>query len=476
MVRTRHIPPALQSESGTIYKQAAVSVAVGYPAPYSVGASSLGFQWVYKLLNAIPEVACARFFMPERGLPDGVVALETGRPVADMEAVLFSVACEQELMNIAALLKGMGLPPLAADRDDIHPPVIMGGPLTTVDPRLLAPFADVVATGASDALIAPLGEALIESDGRKQRFLDMLRDVHAGLFVPDGGVLSFPDLSIPPPRPAAAATWSPLAEFRNLFLVEATRGCRRGCAFCTMSRGAANTPAFHAFPVSDILEAVPDEAPGVGLVGAAVTDHPEIERIVALLSEKGKRVSLSSIRADRLTLSLAEMLREGGGRTVTLAADGASERLRRKVKKGILEKHLTGAVAIAREAGFQSLKIYSMVGLPDETPDDIVEYARLLTELSRCLKVSTTVQAFVPKPSTPLAGQPMTELKEITGRLNLLRRETRGRVKVLPTSPKWSWVDWKIAHSKEKGARIAIDALLAGGGFAAWKKAIERRC
>jgi radical SAM superfamily enzyme YgiQ (UPF0313 family) len=466
----------LGNERGTLFKHGAVSVALGYPAPYRVGVSSLGFQSVYRALNAVSEVACSRFFAPD-GAPQKILTtLETGRAVADMHAVLFSVAYEQELLELVSLFRAMGLAPLAAHRRPADPVVIMGGPLTTVDPRLLFPFADVVATGGADHLFAPLGEALVRSNGDKPFLLASIANRYPGLYVTSLGPFSAetPSPAVSPETPAAAVTWSPDAEFRNLFLVEATRGCRRGCAFCTLSRHSANTPPFHAFSVDQIVRAVPEDAPGVGLVGAAVTDHPEIERLTAILLEKGKRVSLSSIRADRLTLGLATTLRQGGGRTLTLAADGASERLRRRVRKGIREQHLIDAVAIAREAGFQSLKLYAMVGLPGEEASDIDEYAALLVALSRSLKVSTTVQAFVPKPNTPLAHEPMTELRGLMDRLDRLRRLTKGKVNVLPTSPKWSYVDWKIAHAGEKAALMAIDAEAAGGGFAAWKRAVER--
>jgi radical SAM superfamily enzyme YgiQ (UPF0313 family) len=475
MARRFPISSPLDSEHGTIFKQGAVSVSLGYPAPYRVGVSSLGFQLIYKRLNNVPGLACTRFFMPEQGMPSRVAALESDRPVSNMQGILFSVACEQELFNIVALLSGMGLSPLASERRESDPPVIIGGPLTMIDPLLPAPFADVVVSGTADHLIDFIGTFLVETRGEKRALLASLESRHTPPDLSKGKCIHLtqsPELI--PDEPASAVTWSPEAEFRNLFLVEATRGCRRRCAFCTMSRSAAHALPFHPYPVAQVLEAIPEEAPGVGLVGAAVTDHPEIERIVALISEKGQRVSLSSIRADRLTLTLARLLRQGGGRTITLAADGASERVRKRVRKGILETHLIEAVERAREAGFQALKIYSMVGLPGEEDADIVEYAKLLVRLSRALKVSTTVQAFVPKPATPLAQYPMTDIRVIADRLALLKRQTKGRVRVLPTSPKWSWVDWRIAHAREKAALVAISAFKKGGKYAAWKHAIAR--
>ena len=466
----------LGAEIGTIVKHGASAGAVGYPASYRVGASSLGAQFVYKSLNAVPELSCGRFYLESDGTsarPPSV--LESGRPIADMHWLAFSISCEQELLGIVRLLRAAGIAPLTEDRDDTDPPILAGGPLTTVDPRLVAPLVDIVITGSADDLLRPLGALLVAHRDDKRTLLERAAELSPRIYVPRlHGTPPTPDSPPPPPMPAAAAVWSEAAELKNLFLVEATRGCRRRCAFCTMSRDAAGSPCFHAFAVEDILAQIPEDAPGVGLVGAAVTDHPEIESLAAQLVSQGKRVSLSSIRADKLTPRLAQLLKESGLRTLTVAADGASERVRRSVRKGITEGHLLAAAALARETGFAGLKIYSMVGLPEETDDDIAEFSTLLLACAAKVRVSATVQAFVPKPGTPLADAPMAETTVLEKRLALLRKLTRGRVRILPTSPKWSVIDWKLSHGGFQAARAAIAADADGADFAAWKRAVKR--
>lgn len=468
--------PSLRHEHGTIVRHGKVAAAVGYPAPYNVGASSLGAQYVYKLFNRVPDLACGRFFLRDDGTADHPpLVLESNRPIADMQALAFSISCEQEMMGIARLLKAGGIAPLAADRSAADPSVIIGGPLTVLDPRLVAPLADMVVIGAADHLISPIGEGLVSHHGDKASLLKMSQDISPAVWVPT--LRETPEVDpapLVPARPASAATWSSEAELKNLFLVEATRGCKRRCAFCTMSRDAVRTPCFHAFDIDDILAEIPADAPGVGLVGAAVTDHPQIEALVEAIAATGKRVSLSSIRADRLSEKLAVLLKQSGLRTLTVAADGASEAVRRSIHKGITEAHLIAAADIARASGFAGLKVYAMVGLPGETDDDVMEFAALLLNLASRINVSTTVQAFVPKPGTPLHAAPMEKVTVIERRLGLLRKHTKGRVRILPTSPKWSLLDWKLAHGGFQSAHAAVAAEQDGGSFAAWQKAIKR--
>jgi radical SAM superfamily enzyme YgiQ (UPF0313 family) len=464
----------LAREHGTIRKEAPLRVALGYPAPYAVGASSLGFQTVHRLLNEAPGVSCGRFFLERddrAGLP---LTVEDRRPVADARAVAFSAACETDLLGIVDRLVAMGLAPLAAERGRADPPVIVGGSLTVLDPRLVAPLSDVVVVGDGEPGLPALVEALGAARDREDlAILLAARPPAEGLWVPASGAAP------PPPAraadaelPAVASTWSPDAELRELFLVEAARGCARGCAFCVMSGRAAGASGFRPVPAEAILAAVPAQAPGVGLVGAAVTDHPDLVGIVERLVDLGKRVSLSSIRADRLDRDLASALARGGLRSLTLAADGCSERLRRAVHKGISAAHLIDAARIAADAGVGRLKLYSMVGLPDEEDADVDEFAALVRGLDPRLALSVAVQAFVPKPGTPLAGEPMADPRLLVRRLDRLGLALKGRARLLPTSPRWSWVDWKLAHAGERAARAAIAAHAAGGTLAAWRAAL----
>ncbi|MBN2714427.1 MAG: radical SAM protein [Deltaproteobacteria bacterium] len=464
-----HIDSFTESEKGTLASSAPLWIALGYPAPYSVAASSLGFQTVYRTWNQHARVGCERFVQaPDQGTSG--TTLESGRPAREANAVAFSLACETDLLAVVQMLRQMGLSPLSAERPDDAPPVICGGPLTLLDPALMADLADVVVCGEGEDALFPIADALADARDKS----DFLSRVHILREV--GGWV--PALQPVPPAahmvslaqlPAFAATWSPLADFKDLFLVEIARGCPRRCAFCLL----ANSGRFRRIPQDAILSKIPDDASGVGLVGAAVTDHPDLGDIVSSIVATNRRVSLSSMRADRLTPALLKDLVRGGLRTLTVAADGSSQCIRDRIHKGITAQHLIDASRMAREMKLRGLKLYSMVGLPDETDDDIREFAALVTELAGNIRLTVAVQSFVPKPNTPLGDGPMLDIKALKQRLNLFQRLMKGRVTIQSTSPRWSWVDWRLAHAGPRAVAVAMMAADEGGEFSAWKRAID---
>ncbi len=226
-------------------------------------------------------------------------------------------------------------------------------------------------------------------------------------------------------------------------------------------------------PVEAILERVPNDARRVGLVGAAVSDHPKIAEIVGKLADTGREVGLSSLRPDRLDDALVGALRRAGTKTLTTAMDGASERLRVLLERHAHTAHLERCAALARKHGMERLKAYLMVGLPTETDDDIDECVRLTGELSKVIPVSLGIAPFCAKRTTPLEGAPFAGVDVIDARLARLRRGLRGRVDVRATSPKWAWVEHALARGGEAEGLAVIDAVRAGGTFAAYRRAIE---
>jgi radical SAM superfamily enzyme YgiQ (UPF0313 family) len=170
---------------------------------------------------------------------------------------------------------------------------------------------------------------------------------------------------------------------------------------------------------------------------------------------------------------LVHTLKKGGLRTLTVAADGSSERLRRAMHKGIKAEDLVRAAKLAKTAHIRGVKIYSMIGLPGEGEEDLKEFSDLIVDLSRQVRITVAVQAFVPKPGTPLAGEAMADMGEITYRLGVIKRGIKGRARLMSTSPRWSWVDWKMAHAGGQAAGIAIAARERGGSYSAWRRAIS---
>ena len=458
----------LAAERGTIYKDAPYRVALAYPNTYGVGMASLGFQVAYQRFNAEPDFVAERLFLEE--LPGALFTYESGRRPAEMDLFAISIAYELDLTNVIRLLLRSGLTPLRAERDPSEPPVIVGGPLTSSNPWPLTPFADVIVIGDGEELIPQLAEAWRQA-GDKAEFLDLIEGL-PGVFLPDRMEREPYWATAPLERlPAAAQIVTPYAEFANTFLIEVERGCPRPCTFCLARVMYGPT---RNVPLERVLAAIPEDVPKVGLIGAALTDYPWVKTLSRTLVERGQTFSYSSVRADRVDLELAELMRAGGMKSFTFAADGPSQRLRDYLKKQITTEHLLHAARVAREAGFKKFKLYQMIGLPTETEADLEEMVELTLELSTYAQVALTVSPFVPKRHTPHYADRFAGVKTIEKRLKWLEkafRKHRPRVEMRSVSARWAWVEAVIARG---GPEVGLAAmrLVERENFAGWKKAL----
>jgi radical SAM superfamily enzyme YgiQ (UPF0313 family) len=257
-----------------------------------------------------------------------------------------------------------------------------------------------------------------------------------------------------------------------MFLVETERGCSRGCTYCVMRR--STNGGMRVVPEERILALVPADARRVGLVGAAVSDHPRIARIVRTLAERGCEVGLSSLRPDRLDDDFVGALKLAGYRTLTTAMDGASDRIRDTLERRARIRHLERAAELARAHGMSRLKLYLMVGVPGETDEDIDECVAFTASLSQRIPVALGIAPFCPKRNTPLADASFAGIPVVQRRLDRLRRGLRGRAEVRSTSARWAWVEAVLAKGGEAEGRAVLEAVHAGGTFAAYQRAFAR--
>jgi radical SAM superfamily enzyme YgiQ (UPF0313 family) len=249
-----------------------------------------------------------------------------------------------------------------------------------------------------------------------------------------------------------------------MFLIEAERGCSRGCTYCVMRR--STNGGMRLVDKETIFEAIPPDARKVGLVGAAVSDHPRIVEIVRTLAERGLEVGLSSLRPDRLKDEFVEALKMAGYKTLTTALDGPSERMRDLIERRGREPHYQQAAERARKYGMDCLKLYLMVGLPGETDADIDECVKFVTELSRIVPIALGVAPFCSKRNTPLDRMPFAGVRTVEGRLSRLRRGLKGRADVRPTSARWAWVEWVLAQGGRAEGLALARAVRSGGTYA----------
>jgi radical SAM superfamily enzyme YgiQ (UPF0313 family) len=470
----------LADEAGTIYKQAGLGFALCYPSPYAVGMSSLGFQTIYRGLNALSDVAAERAFLPDDARAalaagESLRTYESARPVGDFPVVAFSLAYELELAGLTDCLDLAGIPLFAderAARGDRFPLIVIGGPLTFSNPVPAAPFADVILLGEAEETIIELVAAIRAEPDRRALIAGLA--ARPGFYVPSvhgerpPAVAAADDALLP----AYSQILTPHTELSNMFLIEPERGCHRGCTYCVMRR--STNGGMRLVDPARVKALIPAGAERVGLVGAAVTDHPRLPEILRDIVDGGREVGISSLRADRLNDEIVGLLKRGGYRTLTTAADGASERLRDDIARKTKERHLLRAAQLCRAHGMTQFKLYMMLGLPGETMDDIDELARFGLELAKVApRVIFGIAPFVAKRKTPLDGAPFESIEVIDERLARLRAAVKGRVILRPTSPKWAWVEYRLAQGGFAAGRAAAVAARAGGRFADWKAALR---
>ena len=364
----------LEQEQGTLFKQAPLRLALCYPSPYHVGMSSLGYQTIYREVNLHDGASAERCFLPDdveayQRTRTAPFSMESRTPLSSFPVLAFSVAYELELAGLFTLLDLAGIPLLSEERSEAHPLVIAGGPLTFSNPEPLEPFVDVLLQGEAEQLIHTFLELAAQLP--REALLEALARL-PGFRVPGRGGPSFYVAKAADERlPARSQILTPNTELRSMFLIEPERGCSRGCHYCVMRR--TTNGGMRTVAPERVLSLIPEGARKVGLVGAAVTDHPRIVELLATIVDSGRQVGVSSLRADRLTQALVDTLRRGGAQVLTVAADGASQRMRDLVDRKHSEEQILNAARLARNAGMERLKVYNVVGLPLEEDADIDE-------------------------------------------------------------------------------------------------------
>ncbi|HEY0251986.1 MAG TPA: radical SAM protein, partial [Kofleriaceae bacterium] len=440
----------LAAERGTLIKPAETRIALVYPSPYRAAMSSLGYQQIYRTLHGMEHVAADRAMLPEGD--EKFLTLEMGRPVGSYPMLAYSVAYELEIAGMIDTLERASIPPLRDDRDDHHPIIVAGGPLTFSNPAPLLPFTDVIIVGEAEELIVELVEIARDCGFRRSEVWKALAG-RPGYYLPSHGEKVPPVAQVHDSLlPARSVIATPHTELSDMFMTEAARGCSRGCTYCVMRR--STNGGMRIVDRETILAGIPEGTRRVGLVGAAVTDHPDIRGVVRGVVDRGCEVGISSLRADKLDDELVGLLARGGYRTLTVAADGSSERMRRVVERSTQAKHLIRSAELARDHKLKTLKIYMMLGVPGETDADVDELVKFSKELAAIHpRIAYGLAPFVAKRNTPLDGSDFAGMDVVEDRLDRLRTGLRkegvaAKVEVRATSARWAWVEYMIAQAE----------------------------
>ncbi|NLE08804.1 MAG: radical SAM protein [Dehalococcoidales bacterium] len=476
----------LAREQGTIIKDwgGRLPVALVYPDSYYIGMSNLGIHTIYSLLNNNPSVVAERFFYEEdrKKNPVQPLAIESERPLTDFPVIAFSVTWEPDFFHIPRLLKSAGIPLFSAERDERHPLIIAGGPCIMSNPMPLAPFFDCLCIGEAEALFPAMLPVLKKASVENRP--DVLKELSKipGLFVPrvdDAApvrrqyVDSLDDCS------SHSVIMTDDTELSNLYMIEAERGCSHACRFCLVS--SIFSPVRYRSPETILKQA--EEGlryrKRIGLVGPDVSGHPQFQTILENLRNVGAEISVSSLRIKPLPAAALEELSEGKVKTVALAPEAGSQRLRSLIRKGIDEADILEAMKQVASCGINQVKLYFMIGLPTETDEDADEISALTMKCRAVIedhcpgsRIVLSIAPFVPKAGTPFQREGMAALSVLNRRIAAVKqRLTPSGITVKADSPGWSRVQGVLSQGDEKLADV-----LAGTpaiSLPGWQKALQ---
>ena len=480
----------------TINPHAGQKVAIVYPNTYFVGMSNLGLHIIYEEINLRNDSVCERIFLPEKKELEAydktktpLMSVETQRPMHQFDVVAFDVTFEMDYFHIPLMLRHGRVPIMGKDRTEFDPIVIAGGPCATFNPE---PFADFI-----DAFIIGEGEGIVS------RVLDIIRDGkmegldrHAilrqlanisGVYVPslyvpiysDDGEFKGYHIAEGAPKTikrhfemltsgGETVVATNYTEFGAMYIIEVARGCGRHCRFC-MAGYCFRVPRVR--PLEILKEGV-DRAEKlgkkVGLMGAAISDYPEVDELVTYIRSKDMRYSCASLRADSLTQAVVDGLADSGQKTITIAPETGSERLRRVINKGISEEHLQNAATLSAKSGIQHMRLYIMIGLPTETDEDIEAIVGLaertqahMAEVGCKGRLTLSINPFIPKPFTPFQWMAMDNQKMVEKKLQYIKKalQKNRRIEVLVESPKEAYIQGVLARGDRRlGAVLAACA------------------
>ena len=475
--------------------------ALVYPNTYFVGMSNLGLHIIYDLLNRRGDTACERVFLPDRTeLPryertqTPMMSVETQTPLADFAVIGFVISFEMDYFHVVKMLALSHVRLCASERTARDPLVIAGGPCATFNPEPLAEIVDAFVIGEGEAIMPALMDAYHESIRQGEDRAALLRRLArvSGVYVPAlycvdydaaGRISAFSSEEEMPQtiarqwvkdldaHPAHTVVVTEDTEF-NLYLIETARGCGRHCRFC-MAGYCFRRPRNRSLAVieEEVRAALP-YGKKIGLMGAAISDYPEIDELCRAILGEGLSMSVASFRADSVTKELVEALAASGLQTLTLAPEAGSARMRAVINKGIEEHHLFTAIDLGAAAHIPNFKLYIMVGLPFEEDADIAAIIDLAERLRRYMDergsrgtLTLSVNPFVPKPFTPFQWMPMASKKRLDAVMKTLTQALRRTKKIVVNfeSPKEALVQAILARGDRRLAEPLMRAAAGRG-------------
>ena len=503
----------LESETGYVKKVwgAYNTVGLAYPNHYRTGMANLGFQTIYKIFNDLPSFLCERVFLPVSGNDAkfvsgaaGIFSIENQKAINEFDILAFSISFENDYPNVLKMLDLAGIPLLAKDRSENHPLVIGGGIALTLNPEPLADFFDLFMLGEAEEVLPEFcryfEEARRLGHDRRKLLADLQRQIN-NTYVPGLYEVKYSAeskiQSIVPKDPrlpekikikhikdintfrTEEVISAPETEMEDMFLVEVNRGCARSCRFCAAS--FVNRPVrFRSYKeIAASVDHGLKRKKKIGLVGTAVSEHPDLARICEYIIAKSARAGLGSLRIDQIDEKIVEMIKANGIETVALAPEAGSQRLRDVLRKDITQDDILRAAELLAEKDIPNLRLYFMVGLPGEVEQDIDAIIELTGTIQHHIlskfkgkkkfrRITLSINQFIPKPATPFQWCALADVNAVGKKIkkieNALKREKS--IKVIHDVPKWNYVQALLSLGDRRVGEILLAVNRLEGNWA----------
>lgn len=443
---------------------------MAYPACEAFALSSLGYMWLFKIASTLEGINAERVYTDTN---------TTCIKPQDVSSIAFSLSFDFDFMGVLELLEKYNIPFYSTERDETSPLIFAGGPVITTNPEPYKLFFDFLIIGDGEEIFIKVLNILKQKLSKKET-LEKLA-ILDGIYIPNktktvkkitenlNSVIYTPILS-------------EKSYFKETFVIEVARGCMNRCAFCTASY--TNLP-FRYYQYEKIIEAIDlglKYTNKIALLGAQISAHPDFDRIMDYLRKKienGENIELgiSSLRTDAVTPELIKTLVLGGQKNSTIAIEAASERLRKFINKNLKEEQILNAIKISRENGLKGLKIYSMIGIPSETEEDIEEFINLAKKIkseNKGFDITFSFSTFVPKPQTPLQWAKREDTKTLEKKQKYLEKAlAKLGIGSKFSSAKWDYWQTLLSRGDESLSKFLIDVYKNGGKNSAYKTAIK---
>lgn len=481
------IDKLLSEEKGTYYKSfsnpSLIKICLAYPNIYYVGMSNLGYQVIYSILNRREDVLCERTFLPEnlqeykrKNIP--LFSLESKKPVFEFEIFAFSLSFETDYLNILKMLELARISPLSFQREENEPIVCAGGILTLINVEPVALFFDFFIIGEGEEVVGEVVELYKENrkNFNKKNFLKEISKIK-GIYVPsfyefeykkNGAVKKIIRKEKAPERiekrwiknienfPTVTTVLTKRTEFKNSYIVEVSRGCPYSCRFCVEGNNCSPYRIRSLRNVLNLIEEGIKKTSSIGLLGSAVSDYPYLEEILNYLSTRRVKLQLSSLRVNKIEKNLISSLKKFQIKTLTLGIETVSEKLLNIIQKKITLADIQNALSLCSD--FETVKLYFMIGLPQEKIEDVKILSEFLKNLNLNNKIVVNITPFVPKPNTPFQYSPYEDINILEKKIEIIKDGIKHKKNILLKieSPRISLIQTVLSRGDRRLAKLLL--------------------